>query len=139
MKTVLNSLESLKTVMVVPALPKKEKQPTPSHTLETREHSATIMSELLSLSKTSKATLRHLKSVGFDGFKKTLSKPQNCNEWQFSQLCASPSLVVKFMTDGQRQKFIDEGNKVTPTAYLNVIKKASCLDNAKFRKIQKSK
>lgn len=117
-------------------LPKVE---TPQYRIEKREFNSLMLDELLTLSKTSKAVLKTLRG-GLD-IRTMLSEKQleRFNDGQYQILLKSPSTVVKMFTDSQKQKFVEQGNKVTPTTYLNAIIKGSTMRPETFKKRQKGK
>jgi len=95
------------------------------------------LDELLSISKVSKLVRRHLRDIDAETFRDTyLNEKQlpKFNVNQFTQLCKSPTLVIKCMTGSQYAKFIDGSRSITPRGFLSIIKKASCFSATTFNK-----
>ena len=110
--------------------PKKD---TPIHVINKRETVAMLTAELMTLSKTSKVVLAHLKTCDLITYKTMCSpKAQDAifaDRWP--ELIKSPSLVIKCLTPSQKNSFIELGNKCTPSAYLGAIERGLSMSAAK--------
>lgn len=117
------------------------KKATPLHTIEKREFNDVVMSELLSFSKTSKVVNKYLKTMDLTTFKALLSEKQleSFDSVRFTALKKSPSLVCKCFTPKQYESFKVNGNKCTPTQYLNTIIKGSTMSTKSYDKCRLAK
>ena len=120
-------------------------EPTAEHILARREFSKSAYDQLLGLSQTSKIVISMLKLAGVEGFKTFLSPSQlpKFKEEQYNHLFKSVATVKKMMSDGEKFRYVkdsgEDGEKITPLAYLGLIIKGSVLIESTFKKRRAAK
>lgn len=93
------------------------RQPSPE-ALNRREFSAKAMAELMSFSKTQKTVTRLLKETDIRSLE---SKHVYLN--RVGRILASKILVERIMTEKEKQRYISDGCKCTPSAYLTIVRR----------------
>lgn len=116
------------------ALPKKEPLP---YIVERRQFSSDVMDVLCELPKTKRAVHDYLK-IGINPLSLCNDKQRDkFNHDQWGQLLKSPTLVIKFMTKMQREKYVSDKVRISPNAYLALMIKGATAKPETFRKTQK--
>lgn len=130
-------LQSLNDKLVVKETKPKKGRTTAS--INTSDASADIMETLLTLNKTAIAVKKYLDGGDAEMFKSLLTDDQlkKFVPSRYNTAFKSVSTVVKCLTPSQYLKFKVNGNKVTPTAYLNAMKRVCTLSDKAYNKATK--
>jgi hypothetical protein len=95
--------------------------------LARREFSSKCMEELCSFSKTQKVVTKFLKSVDITSLE---SREVHMN--RVSRILASKKLVEALMTAGEKTKYLELGQRVTPNQYLTIVRRGCTMQPKKW-------
>lgn len=95
--------------------------------LARREFSAKAMGELCSFSKTQKVVNKFLKTTDIKSLE---SRPVFAN--RVNRILASKKLVEALMTAGEKIKYLELGQRVTPNQYLTIVRRGCTMQPKKW-------
>ena len=104
------------------------RQPSPE-ALARREFSAKAMGELCSFSKTQKVVNKFLKTTDINSLE---SRPVFAN--RVNRILASKKIVEALMTAGEKTKYLELGQRVTPNQYLTIVRRGCTMTEKNWAK-----
>lgn len=102
------------------------RQPSPE-ALARREFSAKCMEELCSFSKTQKTVTKFLKTTDI----RTLETREVYMN-RVNRILSSKKLVEAIMTAGEKMKYLELGQRVTPNQYLTIVRRGCTMQPKKW-------
>lgn len=95
--------------------------------LARREFSSKCMEELCSFGKTQKTVTKLLRAVDI----RTLETREVYMN-RVARILASKKLVEALMTEGEKTKYLEAGQKCTPNAYLTIVRRGCTMQPKKW-------